>query len=498
MLVQCKMSLQTICGFVYMDSGATVQMPISYRVRLSSSIVSSGANARRRLLGVFDAERRRMERRAVLHNATLELKHNSNSSHVYSYDDSGGNDHHSSSVPSTFFSPQIYSYENDYDKLTHDDLETILAWPLWNQTSSPCSQLAFAYQHHKKLGILDEHELRKCAYWRWVGHNTIHEFNLTALHGRDTFLVSLDDLSAAIVQKDVLAQILSDMHILMHILLMHPYMKPVRALVIWAANEFEQILLNLHLENLRKEQLLLLQSGANASKVASNKSASTAEQMLRANSGKVASNKRVSTAEKVLGANSGNVASNKHVSPSEKVLDEAEAVLEDVKRVAAYDKPRSRPNTKRKSNMKPRENTRKAPVLQDSKQRKSSTKLNPKLQKTSKPQKNINTHKRKLLVTMSEIQAVQQYSAAVLQGAQNPPLALVVAQVLTKVFFTFLKFTNADSILLSAVMGARPVCVAAQVHVFNQRLSNRHHQRTGAQGDLHRAHHVLCAHHRPT
>lgn len=268
MMVQCKYSTKTVCSSVYMDDGVQMNLALAYSARMQSG---------RRLLA----------------------------------EDMGAT---------------VYTYENEYDTLTHEDIDDIMHLPLWNQSSAPCSHLAHAYQMNEKLGIMDDFELRKCAFWRFVGQRMISDLNLTTLRNRETFLISMDDLAYAIMQKDVLLQILGAPHFFPKLLLLHPYMKPVRAALIVFVSIIDSTL----------DQLITL---------------------------------------------------------NKTIQKQMHAIIQEVEKDISVEEP-----------IKPRK-------IELAKNR---------------------TKGRKLLTTMSEIQAVQEYSAQVLQGKENPPLPLVVAQAWTR------------------------------------------------------------------
>lgn len=189
--VLCSRSLKTICGTVLLDNGYSVNMPVSLSIRHSQT----------------------SRRRHVL----------------------------SSENDDDLMIPSVYTYENEYDNLDSGTIHDLLHLPNWNLSSAPCSLLAYAYQRKKTLGILEEHELHKCAFWRHVGRTIINDYNLTSLVNLETFLMSMDDLSAAITHKNVLWELTSNPHAILKIMLMHPYLKPLRALIIVSANLFESI-----------------------------------------------------------------------------------------------------------------------------------------------------------------------------------------------------------------------------------------------------------------
>jgi len=135
--------------------------------------------------------------------------------------------------------PSVYSYESEYELVDSQALHDLLSEPDWNATAAPCSTLALAYQAKKKLGILEEFELYKCAYWRYVGRRTIQRFNLTALEKRETFLLSMDDFSSALMERDVLLTLVENPLVIARLAFYHPWMKPFRAVGVLMANYLE-------------------------------------------------------------------------------------------------------------------------------------------------------------------------------------------------------------------------------------------------------------------
>jgi hypothetical protein len=105
----------------------------------------------------------------------------------------------------------------------------------WNTTTQPCSALVKAYQQatrageRVRLGPLDTVHLHSCAYWRLVGRRTIELYNLTSLAGRDTFLLSAEDLTMALMQRWVLVQLLHNPRSVLFALGHWPVLKPLYA-----------------------------------------------------------------------------------------------------------------------------------------------------------------------------------------------------------------------------------------------------------------------------
>lgn len=177
MTVPCRYSTRTICATVYLPNGVSVIMPVSYSLRFASS---------RRLL----AEDPLWEQDLTVAN-----------------------------------------FITTFDHIAPEDLDQIMRWPNWNATAMPCNALVHAYLHNNTLGILEEYELQKCAYWRYIGKQLVHAYNLSTLYNMDYFLVSVEDFAMAIAHKDVIVQLLQNSHILYKYLIVHPYMKPIHSFI---------------------------------------------------------------------------------------------------------------------------------------------------------------------------------------------------------------------------------------------------------------------------
>jgi hypothetical protein len=312
--ILCSKSLRTICAVVIMDDGASTFMPVSYAIRQSQ-------NSRRRLLLSSDDD--------------FEL-----------------------------ITPSVFSYENDYDNLDYGNVHYIMNLPNWNLSSAPCSFLAIAYQKKQKLSILEEHELHKCAYWRHVGRTVIKEYNLTSLIHLETFLVSLDDMSAALTHKNVLWDLLATPNVIARILLMHPWMKPIRAFLIVAVKLFDGFIKEEHV--LPDDDHMLKFMKVHAQQVLQNQSTVTSNN-----------------------------------------------ITKKVKMIQNYF------NNKTKS--KKNKNNKKEDVLTVFFKAINNITTRP-------PPKDNNNHNRKLFSSISEIEAVKQYSADIISGKINPPLSLTAAQ----------------------------------------------------------------------
>ena len=105
----------------------------------------------------------------------------------------------------------------------------------WNSTSEPCHSLVIGYQQAVKAnesvryGPTDTEKLHSCAYWVYVGRRTIEHYNLTALRGADSFLLSPDDFAAALMRRWVLVQLLQKPSALLFALGHWPAFRPLYA-----------------------------------------------------------------------------------------------------------------------------------------------------------------------------------------------------------------------------------------------------------------------------
>ena len=139
--------------------------------------------------------------------------------------------------------PPVYdAYESEYQLDDTAALHALLTDPGWNTTAAPCSTLVMAYQAGEKLGLLETHVLHKCGFWRYVGRRMILRYNLTEpMSGHETFLLSLDDLVYAAMSPEVAAALLQNPGVFFSALMYHPWMKPLRAAGLIAANHLEYL-----------------------------------------------------------------------------------------------------------------------------------------------------------------------------------------------------------------------------------------------------------------
>jgi hypothetical protein len=191
-LVQCANLVSTVCAEVVTEQGTTLFMSVGSKLRGMQFAYSS-----RRLLSVDDP--------AALGNASA----------------------------SRFGLPRAFSPDDPADDITPELLHELLTRYNWNHTAAPCATLAHAYQQGERLGPLDESALHSCVYWRNVGRQVITEFDLRSLQSLDTFLLSPDDLAAALGQRGVVEElILRKPYALLAAALYSSWMKPVRALLL--------------------------------------------------------------------------------------------------------------------------------------------------------------------------------------------------------------------------------------------------------------------------
>jgi hypothetical protein len=135
-------------------------------------------------------------------------------------------------------------FENFEKEMPKSEQSHQMLMEAWNITSEPCSSLVREYQQavnkgeKVRFGPTDNMQLQTCAYWRLVGRKTIEAYNLTALKGVDTFLLSSEDFSSALMQRWVLVQLLQNPHALLFAFGHLPMLKPLYSalLVVRAAS----------------------------------------------------------------------------------------------------------------------------------------------------------------------------------------------------------------------------------------------------------------------
>jgi hypothetical protein len=119
---------------------------------------------------------------------------------------------------------------DEYEALDPGTLQLVVGWDGWADAAAPCRLLVQARREARPLGVLDEYELRRCAYWRFVGRQIVARHNLTALEGRDAFLVSWSDLAQTALEPGGARALLQAAPGLVHAVLYHPLARPVRAM----------------------------------------------------------------------------------------------------------------------------------------------------------------------------------------------------------------------------------------------------------------------------
>jgi len=124
--------------------------------------------------------------------------------------------------------PVTAGSEEDYASLDPGALELVLRMDGWDATWDPCRSLVAAHSEARTLGVMDEYELRRCAYWRFVGHRIVTRYNLTALE--DTFLVSWGDLAQTLLEPSRARALLGALPAMARAALYHPWLRPVRAM----------------------------------------------------------------------------------------------------------------------------------------------------------------------------------------------------------------------------------------------------------------------------
>ena len=141
----------------------------------------------------------------------------------------------------TFDDPEPDETHEGFEALDPATLAEVLALPGWERVAQPCRDLALAHQAGSPLGVLDTHELRRCAYWRFVGRYLVRRFDLTALEERDTFLVSWQDLAVALVDPAAVRALAGSFTPAWRALLYHPWARPARALARQAEEYLERL-----------------------------------------------------------------------------------------------------------------------------------------------------------------------------------------------------------------------------------------------------------------
>lgn len=88
-------------------------------------------------------------------------------------------------------------------------VENLLTNSSWNDSNTACGDIIFEYLHQTTQNLEIETKAYQCGYWRFVGKQIIHDYNLTDLVPYDNFLLSMNDFSMAMIQKNTWEQILS-------------------------------------------------------------------------------------------------------------------------------------------------------------------------------------------------------------------------------------------------------------------------------------------------
>ena len=133
-----------------------------------------------------------------------------------------------------------YAYDGDFEPFGEAEARRMLSAPGWNQTGAPCAELVRAHQQGAALGVLERHELHRCAYWRFAGRRTIQALNLTGLKAHETFLLSSEDLAMALTDREALLEVLTAPWMFVYAGMYHPWARPLRAAATVLANVIEQ------------------------------------------------------------------------------------------------------------------------------------------------------------------------------------------------------------------------------------------------------------------
>ena len=133
-----------------------------------------------------------------------------------------------------------YAYDGDFEPFGPREAREVLALPGWDATAAPCAELVRTHNAGAALGPLERHELHRCAYWRFVGRRVVATLNLTGLAAHDTFLLSAEDLAAALSHQDALLELVTAPWAFVYALMYHPWLRPLRAIATVLANTLER------------------------------------------------------------------------------------------------------------------------------------------------------------------------------------------------------------------------------------------------------------------
>ena len=187
-MVQCMQAQTKICSTVWLTASSSIKMAVAV-----PPLLVSGGGGRRRLLWE---------------------------------DPQGGGD--------------PYTYDGDYEPFGADEARAILEAPGWEATAAPCAELVRRHRRGEGLGTLERHALHQCAYWRFVGRRVVETLNLTALAPHETFLLSAEDLAAALSHPAALVELVTSPWALVYALAYHPWARPLRAAATVLANTAER------------------------------------------------------------------------------------------------------------------------------------------------------------------------------------------------------------------------------------------------------------------
>ena len=133
-----------------------------------------------------------------------------------------------------------YAYDGDFEPFGEAEAQRMLSAPGWEKTGAPCAELVRRHQQGAGLGVLERHELHRCAYWRFAGRRTIQALNLTGLEAHETFLLSAEDLAMALTDREALLEVLTAPWVFVYAGMYHPWARPLRAAATVLANSIEQ------------------------------------------------------------------------------------------------------------------------------------------------------------------------------------------------------------------------------------------------------------------
>ena len=233
-LVLCANVASPTCAAMSMDAGGSLLVPVGFG---ASSLIKTASTPSRRLLwNRMDAEEARTVAEDVMQSMNItdtEAARKYVLESTRTLRDALSEGSTEDVVPPTLI----------HDILMENDTG-------WNRTAAPCSPLVFAYQNNDPLGPTDDSAVRQCAYWRVVGRKLLTQFNLSAVVP-DTFLLSPDDMAAAVAKQGVIDALCRHPSIMLLAAMHHPWLHPLRAA--FRASAIARDILTVHAEHARRK-----------------------------------------------------------------------------------------------------------------------------------------------------------------------------------------------------------------------------------------------------